>query len=772
MLLRLILLDGAMCVALALGLGGCSPAPVEVGEVLRPEHPRPEFERADWLNLNGRWALQLDPSDEGLDDEWFDPGEGFDGAIAVPVEAPRAPIAWYRREVTAPEAWAGRRVWLRLGESFGDRRVWIDGREAGEPGAAEIDVTELLPPGGTAALTVRAAGAGLSQTVWLEARPENYIRRFSISSHRAVEGWMLDVAIEPGGPGGELSAEVAIPDLAGAPPAPLTSAGGGRFEFEIPVAELAPWTPEDPQLHDLEATLYGPGGSEDRVRSYFGLRSVQRGRYSDADFESVMLNGEPLYLRGAVDRPGETAPTDEALRAEVEQAKNLGFNFLRMGAVDPRKLYWADRLGLTVMIELSGDDGRVALHRNHPSVIGWFGEVAEAKDLDPTRLAEDRPPHRATDLNSQTFAPTSWDAAQETIEQLVANTYVGSAANYATADGQDGSPLLLFGYGTEPAPGRDLSLEFRHWTNLIRRYKSIQGYAYSTSAVDDFGYGAFLRGMGAADLQGADFVGYVGPPILEVEPGRKLPLRTFVSHFSERTEAPLLQASLVAVNDLGGEISLRGNPRKVRWERYGVTEQPPLPMTFPEIRNYVGMITLELLDDAGQRLAANAVSVIVRGAAHAPRAETLGPRRLALRLSPPAVAEGRAEAVFTAPARAVAAKILEIEVLVEAAVSQPGKIRVELAGEDLGEVEAAVALAGAPGVLSHRRDPYDGGYGRLLRLSLKPTPELLERLEQDPSLRLVLDGGEAGLLLHGEQSGLYPLDPTLILTTADAMEPL
>ncbi len=296
MLLRLILLDGALCVALALGLAGCSSAPVEVGEVLRPEHPRPDFERADWLNLNGRWALQLDPSDEGLADEWFEPGEGFDSAITVPIEAPRAPIAWYRREVFAPAEWEGRRVWLRLGESVGDRRVWIDGSEAGEPGAAEIDVTELLPPGASAALTVRTAGAGLSQTVWLEARPEHYIRSFSLSSYRAVEGWMLDVAIEAAGPGGSLTAEIAIPGLAGAPPPPLASSGDGRFEFEVPVAALAPWTPEDPQLHDIELTLHGPGGSADRVRSYFGLRSVQRGRYSDADFESIMLSGNPLYL--------------------------------------------------------------------------------------------------------------------------------------------------------------------------------------------------------------------------------------------------------------------------------------------------------------------------------------------------------------------------------------------------------------------------------------------------------------------------------------------
>ncbi len=480
MLLRLILLDGALCVALALGLAGCSPAPVEVGDVLRPEHPRPDFERADWLNLNGRWALQLDPADEGLDNEWFDPGEGFDSAIAVPIEAPDgsgrlvSPRSHSARGVGRPPRLAAvrRELWraARL-----DRRA--RGRRAG---GAEIDVTELLPPGETAALTVRAAGAGLSQTVWLEARPENYIRRFSISSHRAVEGWMLDVAIEAGGPGGELSVEVAIPDLAGAPPPPLASSRGERFEFEIPVAALAPWTPQKPQLYEIELTLHGPGGSADRVRSYFGLRSVQRGRYSDADFESVMLNGEPLYLRGAVDRPGETAPTDEALRAEIEQAKSLGFNLLRMGAVDPRKLFWADRLGLTAMIELSGEDDRLALHRNHPSVIGWFGEIAEAKELDPTRLAEDRPPHRRTDLNSQAFAPPDWDAAQETLEQLVANTYVGSSANYEAAGGQDGAPLLLFGYGTEPAQGRDLSLEFRHWTNLLRRHKTIQGYAYIT----------------------------------------------------------------------------------------------------------------------------------------------------------------------------------------------------------------------------------------------------------------------------------------------------
>lgn len=741
MFLRLILLYGALCAAFV----GCGPGPVEVGEVLRPEHPRPDFERGEWLNLNGNWALQPDPEDVGVGKEWFEPGVGFDAAIAVPVASPETEIAWYQREITAPAEWGGRRVWLRLGAAS-EARVWLNGQAAGEgAGPLELDLGDRLAPGQTATLTVRTSGGGLSETVWLEGRPAHYVRSFSAVTRRSVEGWMLEIAVETGGPGGRLSASVKAGEGA-----PVFTEDG---RVEIPLEGLEAWSPENPKLYPLELTLTGPDGAVDRVQSYFGLRTVERGRYSDSDSESIMLNGSPIYLRGAVDHSGAAA-TDDDLKDLIESAKSLGFNFLQMANPDPRTLYWADQLGMLVQVDARA--GAVERHHNHPSVIVWSGELTVTKLLDPTRLVVDDPPHSITDLNSWRLEPESFDAIPTTVEQLVANSYVGSPANFSGAK-NDGAPLLISPFGSAAAEGRELSLEFKHLTNLLRRHKAIQGYVYAGALPQEPGYGAFLRGMIAAELQGADFVGYLGPAIIEARPGQKLELETFVSHFSERNEAPTLEATLVGINDLGGEIRLKGNPRRVRWERYGVTEQPPLPIAAPDIRNYVGAVTLELLDSAGQRIAANYVNIIVRDEGESPRVEFLGPRRLALRLS-----SGTDR--FHIPPQAVAAEITEMELLLEIAAEQPGKVRIQLGGGTVGEIELPGAMSDARGVLSLQQDHYNGSFGSLVRLKIGPL--------EGASLALSL-GSDAGVIptIHGERDGLYPVDPTLILTTKDAIQP-
>lgn len=750
--LRLILLYGSLCAAFV----GCGPGPVEVGEVLQPEHPRPDFERAEWLNLNGNWALQPDPEDVGMGKEWFEPGVSFDSAVAVPIETPESAVVWYRREVTAPAEWQGRRVWLRF-SAAGSAQVWIDGQPAGEgSGEIALDITDRLAPSHPSTLTIRTSGSGISQTAWLEARPVNYIRSFSVTSRREIEGWMLEIAMETAGPGGQLSANVTTADAGSTGSGSPASADGGRFELQLPIHDLDPWSPKDPNLYPLELTLTGPDGAVDRVQSYFGLRTAERGHYSDSDYESVILNGSPIYLRGRIDDNTATAPTDEALRGEIESAKTQGFNFLRIGAdADPRKLYWADQLGVLLMQQ--AEPGTIERNRNHPSIIAWSGDIAQSKALDPTRLIEDAPPHSQTDLNAWRLEPESFETIPTTIEQLVANTFIRSLANYADGSQQDGAPLLISAYGSEAAAGRDLSFEFKHLTNLLRRHKSIQGYAYRTELPPDPGYVALFSGFGAARFQGADYVGYLGPPILTAEPGERLQLRTFVSHFSPSNETPTLQATLVGFNDLGGDLKLKSNPRRVRWERYGVTEQQPLPISVPHSRNYAGAVVLELLNASGEPIAANYVQLIMRGQNPSPRVEFLGPRRLALRLNP-------GEDAFAIPPQAATAGIEQMELLVELASKQAGKVRVQLGEAIVAEVELPGPLSGPLGVLCLQNDPYNGNYGSLLHLKTGPP--------QAETLQLALEAEEAvGVFIHGEAMGRYPLDPTLILTTKNAIEP-
>ncbi|MCP5117525.1 MAG: hypothetical protein GY953_42425, partial [bacterium] len=105
--------------ALGLLMLGCSGGPVP-----RPEHPRPDFERADWLNLNGEWEFRFDPLNIGLDERWYLPRTMYDRRITVPFcwesklsgveDTSGQQIGWYRREIDVPAGWHGQRVWLRF----------------------------------------------------------------------------------------------------------------------------------------------------------------------------------------------------------------------------------------------------------------------------------------------------------------------------------------------------------------------------------------------------------------------------------------------------------------------------------------------------------------------------------------------------------------------------------------------------------------------------------------------------------------------------------
>ena len=147
------------------------------------------------------------------------------------------------------------------------------------------------------------------------------------------------------------------------------------------------WSPESPHLYDLRIRLYGSNVLLDEVLSYCGLRSIE---LRDGSFR---LNGVETYLRMVLDQgywPDGylAAPSDDALRNDVEWVKRFGFNGVRkhQKIEDPRWLYWCDRLGLLVWGEMPNarewssqaeerlaSEWRRAVERdfNHPCVIAW-----------------------------------------------------------------------------------------------------------------------------------------------------------------------------------------------------------------------------------------------------------------------------------------------------------------------------------------------------------------------------------------------------------------
>jgi hypothetical protein len=884
-----------------------APALMFAQPVPRAEHPRPDFQRANWLSLNGAWDFRFDPEDVGIRERWWAPGTDFGGGkITVPFcwestlsgihDKSGQKIGWYRRRFSIPAAWRAHHAWLRFDAADWQARVWVNGKELGshEGGYTpfEFDLAGATAPGEEATVVVRVFDAtdpelprgkqtpewytytsGIWQTVWLESRPARYISRFTLAARRAGERWFVDLEAVVGGPQGSEPLRVASPEAGIEAREIGVQQDRARASLEVRNPKL--WTPESPHLYGLSLGL-----GEDTVETYFGLRTIGRGRYGDLPHESVLLNGAPVYLRGALDQSFNplgiyTAPSDAFLRRDIELAKSTGLNLLRIHikADEPRRLYWADRLGILIMQDMPSNSEHsprsreawentmravIERDRNHPSIVAWvaFNETwgltgkglppypenhdtqewvlrmwKTMKEADPSRLVEDNSPdkrdHVETDLNSWHFYIGNYARAQAHIAEVVAKTFPGSAFNYVPGRTQGSAPLINSEYGWISAGGgdRDVSWGFALLTTELRRYEKIQGYVY-TELTDiewehngffnydrtpkEFGYDAFVPGMTLRDLQGADFIGYEGRFPIRGAAGYEIGLPIFVSHFSGRTAAPVLRWWITGTDDLGARVDTKPQTRVVRWSPYRVVKQPDLEVPLPGERPFVGAVALELLDESGQRIAANFVPIAAKsapagrtGPSTEARVEVLGPRLVALRFAPTAVADKRFEGE-SMPGKLCAtnevaveyrvplpdfvqkAGPVKFELLAELATRAgqakvdwtprqlpgvdypqtearkfPGAVRIQIGGADAGEVQLPDDPADVRGILSHIAGVDPGSYGYWTRVSApaRAMPEVTVRLE-----------ATRGLSVYGEGMGRYGVDPTILVHTASDLD--
>ncbi len=588
------------------------PAAASANSVIpRPEHPRPDFMRAPWINLNGRWRFTFDKENEGEQRRWHRlshpesatgiangyphelSGDPFSREIVVPFpwESPLSEIeepdykgaAWYQRVVTVPEDWANEadtaattatttRTWKRkpylcFGAVDWHARVWVNGRFAGEHAGGyapfAVDISKYVTPGKAATICVRAwdvcdadtclgkqtydwytHSGGIWQTVWLEGRAPIYIEQIHVTPD--LDGGQATFAVTVAAADKNVagkrhtlrvtSADGAFPEVAHAVTPGDESA---IVTFDVAVPNAKAWSPEEPNLYDCTVTLAPDGGDAlpDAVTTYFGLRKISRGFWDDKPYEYVFLNDEPVYLRGALDQaftPGglHTYPTDEAIRADVQLAKDVGLNMLRchIKINEPRYYFWADKLGVLVMYDIPSTGAynptarknweqafRDALARDysHPSIFSWilFNEtwgleehqtapswnwVAEmfdlAKSLDPTRLIEDNSAclydHVKTDLNTWHHYIADYDRARRFVARLSDQVHEGSSFNYVSRF-QHLSDAAGFKQGTEPflnseyaglgAGGgdKDVSYSFKFLTGDLRRHDKVCGYVYT-----------------------------------------------------------------------------------------------------------------------------------------------------------------------------------------------------------------------------------------------------------------------------------------------------
>jgi len=392
-------------------------------DIPRPEHPRPDFQRADWLNLNGQWQWEVDEAGDG-ETRGLTGGTDLSRSITVPF-CPESTLSgignteymvhtWYRRTFEVPRSMAGKRLLLHFGAVDWHARVWVNGQYAGEHRGGyspfALEITDLVQDGanevvvycydrtnsGLQATGKQAFGqsegcvytrtTGIWQTVWLEAVGETYLREFSLvpdldSGRVAFTGKFAGPT-----PGARVRLTAkAEGKTVGEETVDVAWQTGATLTIKSP----KPWSPDTPFLYDLSIEVLRDGKVVDAVQSYFGLRkvSIQGNRFLINDraiFQRLILD-QGFYPDGIY-----TAPSDEALKRDIELSMAAGFNGARLHqkVFEPRLLYWADKLGYLVWGEYPswglnlGDATAVGFaaqewkeivlrDRNHPSVIGW-----------------------------------------------------------------------------------------------------------------------------------------------------------------------------------------------------------------------------------------------------------------------------------------------------------------------------------------------------------------------------------------------------------------
>jgi len=483
--------------------------------------------RKQW-SLSGQWRFATDPKDEGETNGWYLEAAEGGMEVTVPHIWQRSEehlayfgAAWYKRTFQIGDRSEKKRVYVHFDAVDYTTRVWVNGRYVGEHEGGftpfEFDVTDYLTSSGDQMIAVRVYDpqdnadipigkqgswytrvSGIWQDVYLEERSALYLDRIRITPD--IDKSAINVEYRLGGTpkhggAGEIHYAV-IPHLGNGE----TIASGridagasleGSFEVEIPNAVL--WDTENPFLYELRIEMADGGERIDVKTERFGMRRVE---YADG---MVVLNGKPLYIRGALDQafyPDTiyTAPSDEYIQREIQLAKEMGFNLLRkhIKVELPRYLYWADRMGMLIWAEPPNyvkwtpagarrfrNDLFAMVDRDYncPSIIIWslYNEewglewdlardpakqrhveelYDELKAYDPTRLLCDNSgwAHVKTDINDHHryfVCPDQLDAWRRDLDEFV----VGDPdRNFVGDRRSNGQPIIVSEFGVWGLP--------------------------------------------------------------------------------------------------------------------------------------------------------------------------------------------------------------------------------------------------------------------------------------------------------------------------------
>ncbi|MRN53685.1 glycoside hydrolase family 2 protein [Paenibacillus monticola] len=546
------------------------------------DYPRPQFVREAWQSLNGEWDFRFDDANVGEREKWQEELHG-DLKIQVPftyetkasgiAESSFHPYVWYQRNLQPPADLNDKRVMLNFQAVDYTAKVWVNGCYAGQHHggytAFSFDITDYLnkETNGTNKLVIKVEDSqsctqprgkqrwveenfecfyvqttGIWQSVWVEYVSPSYLKsvkitpdfdnrsvRFEYQTHQAGGSLRLETRIS-----GhqktlkQVSLHMDRPWLQ--LDVDLVHEANGPWKSES-------WSPQAPNLYDVEFILYKDDVEVDHVYSYFGLRkiSIEQGK--------VLLNNTPLYQRLILDQgywPEShlTPPSEEAIIEDIEAILAMGYNGVRkhMKIEDARFLYWCDVKGLLVWSEMAAtfefNDEAVETFMNewtqvvrqqynHPSIITWvpFNEswgipqvfthpqqqkFTEAvyhltKALDPYRpvIVNDGWEHTVSDIitlhdyeeQGQVLFERYADSSR-----LLDGSFSFNTWKYAMAKGYEyrGQPVIVsefggiaftsdqgWGYGNQVASEEAFIERFRNITQAIKDTPYICGYCYT-----------------------------------------------------------------------------------------------------------------------------------------------------------------------------------------------------------------------------------------------------------------------------------------------------